>query len=278
MALIMKNILVPVDFSPFSLSAARAGAFLSTASGAKVHLLHVADLPPGWSKLPVEVQQEYPAIENRMVEAKMTLDRFTLHPDLQACDLQLWVKGGVAFEQIGLFAQEKGMDMIVMGVHGVGEPKGQFIGSTAQKVIRNSSCPVLAVRKNYHPGSIDKILFASDFDEDLLPALHFVKDIAAHHGSSIDLAYVNTPLHFMESETMLKRMGNFITAMNGVKVDTVIHESRGEEEGILQCVAERQAGMLVMVRHHHQAKPAYLMGLSEGVLFHSKVPVLCIPQ
>jgi hypothetical protein len=54
--------------------------------------------------------------------------------------------------------------LIVIGAHGVGESNNAFIGSTAQKVLRTTSCPVLSVKKDFKPSFIKKILFTSDFE------------------------------------------------------------------------------------------------------------------
>lgn len=270
----MKNILVPIDFSPYSLSAAKMAAAIALKSGANVHLLHIADIPVGWDKLSIAQQQKHPIIQSRVVEAETKLDKFAQLAIFKNCNVGTNVQGGVAFEQINIFAKRNKMNLIVMGVHGAGESELKFIGSTAQRVIRAAPCPVLGVKKNYNFGSLKKILFASDFDEDVSAAINTIKNLASDFGANIDLAYINTASHFVDDDTMQARMKNFVIVQKRVKFHTVIQNSNEKENGILSCAKKRNASMIAMVTHLRRGKSSYLVGVTESVLFKSKLPVL----
>jgi nucleotide-binding universal stress UspA family protein len=270
----MKNILVPVDFSVFSLNAAKAAAAIARKSGGNIHLLHLTDIPVGWSSQSVAKQQEYPVLEGRLVEAEIKLDKFSRQAFLKNCNVITYVRGGVAFEQINIFAKRNKISLIVMGVHGGGESEFKYIGSTAQKVIRTAPCPVMGVKKNYYLGGIKKILFASDFDENIAAPIDAVYDLAGDFGASIDLAYVNTPSRFVDDKTMEARMQKFMIAQKKVKFHTVIQNSSEKVSGILECAEKRKANMIAMATHLRRISPGYLLSVTESVLFHSKVPVL----
>lgn len=271
----MKNILVPIDFSPYSVSASKTAASVAAKSGGRIHLLHLlSDVPVNWDNLPVAKQQDYPILEGKLVEAKIKLERFSRQPFFKNCDVIFHVQGGVAFEQINLFAKKNKIDLIVMGAHGDGESELKFIGSTAQRVIRAASCPVLSVKKNYNSGSFKKIMFASDFNPEVKSAMNSVKNLASTLGANIDLAYINTPGHFQDDNTMDARMQKFIVKPSQVKFHTVVQNSNSREEGILECASKRKADMIALVTHLRTHKPSYLISTAETVLLHSNVPVL----
>ena len=271
----MKSILVPIDFSPYSLSAAKTAASLITKSEGRIHLLHLLpEVPVNWDSLPVAKQQDYPMLEGKLVEAKIKLERFSRQPFFKNCDVIFHVQGGVAFEQINLFAKKNKMDVIVMGAHGDGESEFRFVGSTAQRVVRAASIPVLSVKKNYNPGPIKKIMFASDFNPEVKPAMTSVKNLASVLGANIDLAYINTPGHFLDDNTVEARMQKFVVKQGRVKYHTVIQNSNAREEGILECAEKRKADVIAIVTHLRTHKPSYLISTAETVLLHSKVPVL----
>jgi nucleotide-binding universal stress UspA family protein len=270
----MKNILVPIDFSPYSLSAAKMAAAIALKSGSNVHLLHIADIPVGWDKKSVAQQQKYPLFEGRLVEAETKLDKFAKLPVFKNCNVGTNVQGGVAFEQINIFAKRNKMTLIVMGVHGAGDSESKFIGSTAQRVIRTAPCPVLSVQKNFNFGGLKKILFASDFDEDVSSAINTIKNLAYDFGANIDLAYINTSGHFVDDDTMQARMKNFVIVQKRVKFYAIIHNSKEKEEGILNCAKKRNASMIAIVTHLRTHKSSYLVGITESVIFRSKLPVL----
>jgi universal stress protein A len=53
---------------------------------------------------------------------------------------------GIPYEEILKFVTEKGINLIVIGTHGRKGLDRVLFGSTAERVVRNSSCPVLTVR------------------------------------------------------------------------------------------------------------------------------------
>lgn len=59
---------------------------------------------------------------------------------------EILIKSGEPVDQIVTQAQASGCDMIVMGSHGRSSLIDQMIGSTAEKVLRRSSVPVMMVR------------------------------------------------------------------------------------------------------------------------------------
>ncbi len=270
----MKNILVPIDFSAYSLAAARIAAAIASKTQGEIHLLHLTDIPVGWNQQSVEIQQEYPMLEGRLVEANIKIEKFSKQVFLKNCKVFTHVQGGVAFEQISLFAKRNKANLIVMGVHGAGESDAKFIGSTAQRVLRTATCPVLGVKKDYNLGTLKKLLFASDFVEEAGPAINIMKNLAQDMGANIDLAYINTPGHFVDDITVEKRMAKFDIIQNKVKFHHVIQNSNEKVEGILHCAQKRNANLIAMVTHLRAHKASYLLGVTESVLFHSTIPVL----
>ncbi len=270
----MKNILVPIDFSPYSINAAKAAVTIARKTGGNIHLLHLAKIPVGWHKIAVSVQQKYPLLEDILVDAKMKLERFSKQALFKDRNVFTHVNGGVPFEQIVLFSKKNKIDLIVMGVHGAGDTELKYIGSTAQKVIRMAHCPVLGVKKNFTFGPIKKILFASNFDEDVNTVMNTIKNLAYDSGANIDLAYINTPHHFLDDSTIEGRMKQCAIVQKRVKFNYVILNSVEKDEGILLCAKKRNANIIAMATHLRKQKAGYLIGITESVLFHSKLPVL----
>lgn len=270
----MKNIVVPIDFSPYSISAAKTGVFLSQKTGAQLNLLHVASAPSDWNRMPVKAQQEYPEIENRMVEAEIKLDAFAAGSLFKNVKTNTHVYAGLAYDQIVQFVKTYKMDLIIMGAHGSGESDGLFIGSTAQRVMRLASCPVLSVKKDYPLTSVKNILFPSNFEEDTLGNLNLIKNFASYLQSAINLVYVNTPNNFMDSETMEKRIEKFIPVQKAVKFHSYVYNDFERERGILKFAENKKMDLITMVTHNRKDKPKYVIGITETILFHSNIPVL----
>lgn len=54
---------------------------------------------------------------------------------------------GSSFQEIVRFAKRRTVDAIVMGTHGRSGLKRLLLGSVAENVLRNASCPVIVVRE-----------------------------------------------------------------------------------------------------------------------------------
>jgi universal stress protein A len=138
----LQNILVPHDFSETSEAAVRYANELARAFGAKLHLLHVSDktkdemateFPLGLDgSLEVAIRERLPKILSP-AEQKDFLPAFEVWPGSPAAE-------------IVRYANERNIDLIVMGTHGRGFVAHAVIGSVTEKVVRTAPCPVLTVR------------------------------------------------------------------------------------------------------------------------------------
>jgi nucleotide-binding universal stress UspA family protein len=139
----VKNILVPVDFSPHSAAAVDFAVDLAGRYDAAIELLFVYEpihysLPEGYALMsPVELdrllarfQKELDAERQRAVTAG-------------AKEVSTKLSEGLVRYEIQRIATEGKHDMIVMGTHGRKGLKHLFLGSVAEAVIRSAPCPVL---------------------------------------------------------------------------------------------------------------------------------------
>jgi len=270
----MKNILVPFDFSPHAITSAKAGAALARKTGAQLNLLHVVYAPPEWDRMPVSMQQGYPQVEARMVEAEIKLDKFVENKFFDGVNVQTFVYSGVAHEQIVQFAKAYKMDLIVMGAHGAGESDKLFIGSTAQRVLRKAPCSVLSVKKDYTPKTIKKILFPTDFEEGGIKWLNTVKNMAADLKAGISLLFVNTPFNFYDTPSAERKLTDLIPVQRAVKFYSFIYNDFDREKGILSFAKNRRMDLIAMVTHNRKGQPNYQLGITETLLYHTDIPVL----
>ena len=74
------------------------------------------------------------------------LDQFSRKAKAEASTDDILVEKGNPVEVILRVAAEKNCDLIVMGTHGRGSLADAMLGSTARRVVRRSTTPVLVVR------------------------------------------------------------------------------------------------------------------------------------
>jgi len=141
-----RRILCAVDFSPSSMKALEFAFSLAQEADARLTLVHVVE------PLPEFVPSTVRGLEPSEYE----------HAALRKArgDLHEWVPGGVrvhaAIKEIvvpgkshqGILstAQKEQSEVIVIGVRGRGPVDRLFFGSTANQIVRRSTCPVFTIR------------------------------------------------------------------------------------------------------------------------------------
>jgi len=151
-----KHITAAVDFSETSAAALARAAFFAAQDGAELHVLHV--FTPPWTQLHYRastplvqphLQKQYrDALERRLADfVRPILDR---HPGLHAnlvVDDDAGHRSGIVD-----YARRVGSDLIVLGTRGRSSFRDLLLGSTAEKVLDECACSVLAVKPR-HPVS-----------------------------------------------------------------------------------------------------------------------------
>jgi nucleotide-binding universal stress UspA family protein len=68
------------------------------------------------------------------------------------CNPVTTLLAGQPHEELVKYAVVNGLDLIVLGVRGHSLVETLFVGSTTDRVLRNSPCPVLSVQPKAHAG------------------------------------------------------------------------------------------------------------------------------
>jgi nucleotide-binding universal stress UspA family protein len=85
-------------------------------------------------------------VEDMQKSAWTEMDKWGAEAQASVKDVEKMVVRGVPFVEIIKTAKDKNADMIVIGTHGRTGIDHMLFGSTAEKVVRKASCPVLTVR------------------------------------------------------------------------------------------------------------------------------------
>src|SRR5262249_55479233 len=132
--MLIKDVLVPVDFSPASRIAVNYGTSLARQFHGRLMLLNVVEpVTGGMSEFPpiaAKIEREHYAQALRMLPALVAPE------DQDDLDLQTLVRCGNVEEQILSAVHDEEADLIVMGTHGRGLLGRLFIGSVTQHILR----------------------------------------------------------------------------------------------------------------------------------------------
>ncbi len=135
-----ERILVAVDGSAFSTAAVDQAISLGGICNSQIFLVSVVDLyPEQMAVAPALVEQMSEEVRQHLDQAKKKVDKAKI-----ACETIVRM-GGAPHEFIVQEANDKEVDLILMGTHGRTGLKRVLMGSVAQNVIANAPCPVMVV-------------------------------------------------------------------------------------------------------------------------------------
>lgn len=137
-------ILVPLDFSGRSRKALKMAAPLAAKFGARISLIHVMH---GKGVVPEKGDVSLPANSPRRTAAHKRLRDTALEFITEDQLDQTIVRAGKPADEIIAVARELHADLLAITTEGKDSFNRFFGGSTAEKVLRDAPCPVLAVRK-----------------------------------------------------------------------------------------------------------------------------------
>ncbi|MGA1864155.1 MAG: universal stress protein [bacterium] len=147
----IKKILLPTDGSDYSFEALRYVSSFARQFNITVYIMTVIEIHHSIydvyaDEITLDLQESKIAtlVNKRLDETELKAK------DLGINEIVKITKFGSPYQEIVNVANEKAVDLIVMGTHGRSGIAHFLIGSVTEKVIRTAPCPVLVVRPNVH--------------------------------------------------------------------------------------------------------------------------------
>ena len=176
----VKRLLVATDLSARSERAIGRGAILARQFQTELVLFHVVD-----------DDQPPPLVAAARCQAEELLRAAA--PDLDGPKPEVLVRAGAPFEVVVQTAEERAVDLVVMGAHRKRILRDVFIGTTIERVMRTGRHPVLMV--NRPPADpYGKAVVASDLSEASAGALRTAAALGFLGATEISIAHAFTPL------------------------------------------------------------------------------------
>jgi nucleotide-binding universal stress UspA family protein len=137
----LRRILVAHDFSNDSELALQYALLLAQENQSELHLLHVlpVTLAPAVMALPGSVEDDFQRAA-RLLHQSVPSEAHLW------CGVKQAVRMGQPYREILDYAEENEIDLVCLGVHGAGFAMRALFGSNADRVLRQSPCPVLITR------------------------------------------------------------------------------------------------------------------------------------
>ncbi len=273
----MKTILIPSDFSKEANFALDFGIQLAEKNQAKLVLLHVVEYPIGATIDPIGVSLPQPGdaqfIETLMKNGKEKMEELQAKVN-DPIPVETIVEMGNPYLNIASVIEDQDVDLVVMGTKGATGLKEVFIGSNAEKVVRNVHCPVIAIKHPRKVSEIKEIAFGSNFMEMDDVLMNHVKQLQDFFDAKLHLVRVNTPNNFEKDRNVLKLMEQTATRYMLKNYTVNIYNDIYEEEGIMHFAEDIEANLIALSTHGRKGLSHLLNGsIAEDVVNHSNIPI-----
>jgi nucleotide-binding universal stress UspA family protein len=272
----MKTILVPCDFSKQAVNAFRFALDIARQSGGEVHLTHVIELPVMHDSVLMPVMSFEEVLlkelkDKSQVEFAKLVKKYTEPKDKVKTATQF----GAPSRMILSYIEENKIDLVLMGTKGATGVKEYVIGSNAEKVVRNSPVPVIAIKNYPKLSSIKDIVLPNtlhtEIQEDLLMK---IKAMQNFFKANLHIVWINTPSNFTRDITTNQRLQDFAKRFLFKNYTIHVFNDLYEEDGIINFAHSIKADMIAMGTHGRKGLAHILSGsVAEDVVNHIDIPI-----
>ena len=268
----MKKILVPCDFSKPAINAYRFALDIAAQSKGTIHLLNVIELPVMHDTVLMPVLNfEEQLLKDLRENAEGRFKKITDKYNAEGVKVITTVQFGAVSRMIQDYITDKSVDLVTMGSHGASGLREFFIGSNAEKMVRNSPVPVLVI-KDYYKGPIKNIVFPNTLDtenqEDLVMKVKALQNFFKAH---LHIVWINTPLNFTSDNVTKERLQAFTKRFLLKDYTISVFNSTDEEQGVIQFSNSIKGDLIAMGTHGRRGVSHLINGsLAEDVVNHNK--------
>ena len=147
---LIRNIMVPVDFSDCSLTGLRYALKFAKEIGARLVVLHVTDLGPVMMTTACGDYDSPTYLEAARRRCGDRMRAFLKQVDFGGVPVDTFCVAGYCPAAIYGAAAKRGADLIIISTHGRTGLRHALLGSVAEGTVRHAGCPVLVVPSFRH--------------------------------------------------------------------------------------------------------------------------------
>ena len=271
--LMIKNFIVPIDFSDDSLKGLELAILFSRKMYVNIQMVHVQRRS---DQFPSTLREEYLKIKEKL---EMIIKDYS--PRLgNGSKLRYIIKKGTKiYEEVVNQSESYKESIIAASTHGASGFEEFFIGSNAFKIISATTKPVIAIRKGKVPSEIKKIVLPIDVMPDTRQKAPMTAEIAKLFGSEVHVIEVATSKSIKVQKRLnaySRQVSNFLRGNNIEVVNkTIIGDNVADIT--VQYASSINADMISIITEQQSSITTLILGnYAQQVLNKATIPVLNI--
>jgi nucleotide-binding universal stress UspA family protein len=271
----MEKILIPCDFSEQAVNAFRLAIDIAHASAAEVHLLHVIELPI----MHDDVLTPLPAFdENLLKELSERAERKLLELKKEFAKEHLFIVSKIEFgpiiTNITDYVEENEITLIVTGTKGISGIEEVLIGSTAEKVVRHATCPVIAVKNRVTLPELKHIVFPNSMEEGQEDLVKHIKNLQHVLKATLHMVWIDTSTKQENHSAIKQQLETFANRFMMKDYTINVFKANDKETGIINFKHWINASMIAMGTHARKGLNHLFRGsVTEDVVNHVDCPI-----
>ncbi len=276
----IKNILVPVDFTPGSLHALECTYSIARFLNAKITLLYV--IQPG--DFLQEMLRSKDELDSITKEAKRKLEELSKSVvTTTSLNIDVLVKFGKVYEKIMECASEINARFIVLSKHIVHSNEKGILGSNLLRIISQAKTPLIIT-----PGNIEskleynKILLPLDLTESSKEMVFNAIAFGIHYNAEIQLVSVlmgGISIWRSRIYGKMRRIKKTIEE-NGIRCSIKIFKKTDKHliPSVIINYAQESGSRMIMLMPHHETESNqnYIGAVAYNIINESPIPVMSI--
>jgi nucleotide-binding universal stress UspA family protein len=262
------KILVPIDFSDYSINAFEYAIEMAKDFKAEIILFH------GSHNIQVVDVNVMITIDDLLLkESNDKLNALIKSKESSNINISAISKVGLANDLIYEISKENNIDLIIMGTKGATGLQKIFLGSITSSVIRKSKTSVLAIPSKTKYESLKNISIALDLKDNYTESISFAKQIALKRQAGIDI------LHIKKSKDKEEIKDESILSLEE-KLDNINHsyvflENNKTTNAILAHIKQQSTDLLVVISKTHSfMERLFNKSVSESIAMNASIPLL----
>jgi len=275
---VIKNVIVGIDFSECSLNAMQNAISIASVYRAKLTLLFVVS--PDAKTLVGEDEVNKSNIVS-FVEKKLKKLVSDCKKSLPRNIVEYKIRIGKASKETNAEANEQGDALIVVGTHGCSGFEEIFMGSSAFRIISASKSPVLSVRNGVDiQRDLTDILVVIDDSMETLQKLKHAASMAKAFNAKVHIMGMY-PVRFSDIrqkiDAYVKQAEIYLIKKN-IRLDSVLIKNNKKVDTVLEYAAKKNVNLIIVMKEIELAgESVFIMApFSERIVNRSPIPILTV--
>lgn len=268
--------MVPMDFTPVSFKALETLAFLMEKTPVNTHLVHVIQVNEAEWAGTTDSSETIDRGQIKEFEQQAIAGFEEIRKQVNFDFTSAVVYGGLT-TSLTRYAEQNGIDLIIMGTEGAEGWFERISGSEAQHVVRFTRVPIITIQKDASITPIKNLLWVADFSAEKQPeqTVNTIKTLQQLFGAQLHLLQIIEKEDDPKLDSIIQQMQRFATNLKLQNYELHFKSDSKVPAGVRNFNQESEMDLVVIGTHARKGFSQIFYGsIAETLVNHCIRPLL----